>query len=429
MGFLRRLCPCINPKPSSPPPLPRSPPLVIKREPRATPRALPSSRTTPVPTSSPRHPRRVRRHRRAHLARHTPATSDYHALPSNSFQGPALPSGPIPSSTRFIPSQDHRVPVPSPLVSPQSRPTIRRRTSEAHIQTYQPGSFGPPIVATGPPLQEQWINVGKKKFVYSNADVIWRSNERRVHWEGAQASSRDNRGEIFNRRYPAYSSRQNSRNSQDSPRLPPTPLLRPVTLPDTDTNVFMSQTPYLSPNQARIHPALRIASSYEPSLCIHWDILHPPRTSTIHDHQASLNTARLDFNSSAAIPSLYRIHITIETPELKVWMQQWGAIHVTSSVNTYVTLGDVLRAIYEYFHTPLTQEDLTAISPGPWRGILEQARRKRSRSEQVISGSVREREFVRVDLLNGNSLFAGLRWNEESGRSYCWELILSGHTS
>lgn len=349
--------------------------------------------------------------------------------------------------------------------------SVRRRTSEAHIQRYQPGSFGPPIVTTGPPLQEQWINSGtKKKFVYSNADVIWRSNERRVRWGGsrerifadiaqneprtngrnarnldivrgrrhnmAQRSSLRDEGEeeeeenIFNRH---HSLQRRPSNPRDPTRIPSAPSLRPIPLPGTslsttDMNVFMSPTRNHQSIPFEIHPELRIKYPHEPQPRVHWDILRPPYTTAVQYYlQASPNVIPLDVYSSAANPPLHRIKITIDSPEVKFWMRQWDMIHVNRNVSEpYITVGDVLQAIYEYFHTGLTQDDLASI-PFAWRRVLEKARTKRLRSEQMEPGILGGGgEFVRADLLNGNTLFAGLRSNQGS---HMWELILSGQTS
>ncbi|KAJ3727556.1 hypothetical protein C8R42DRAFT_717002 [Lentinula raphanica] len=416
MGFLRKLCPCFNPKPSSFPPS-HSSLRIIKRERRSNARTTTSPHVDAAAPLPPRHISRSRRHRRSHRSRRVPVSSGYHVLPSYPIPDPNVSSGPIPSS-RFIPPQDGGA--PSPAHSPQNRHTLRHRISEAFIQEYEPGGFGPPVVTTGPPLQEEWINNGKKKFTYSNADVIWRANDRRVHWGGSQANTQDTTDNGQDSHFGSPRSRPGFLDPRNSPQMPPAPLLRTVPLPDPDTD-FMHhfQNPQPSPV---VHPLLRTSSPYESLPYLLWDILRPPRT--IHAYHAISRTPRLDPNFDASIPPLHRLRITLSTPNMKFWMQRWGVIRVIASAHLYVTLGDILQAIYDYFHTSLTQEDFTVISNGPWRGVLEQARMKRYLVEQSVVGSAVERNYVRADLLNGNTLFGGLRWNREIRRVDCWELVL-----
>ncbi|KAJ3932326.1 MAG: hypothetical protein NXY57DRAFT_122502 [Lentinula lateritia] len=458
MGFLRKLCPCFNWKSSSPPPPPRSSFQVSEHKPQFT---------AASPAAASRRPQRSRRHSGARRVRRASVPAGYQPLTSHPTQDQNLSQL---SPARPVPLQIRGDIIPSPATS-RNRRTVRRRTSEAHIQRYQPGSFGPPIVTTGPPLQEQWINSGtKKKFVYSNADVIWRSNERRVRWGGsrerifadiaqneprtngrnarnldivrgrrhnmAQRSSLRDEGEeeeeenIFNRH---HSLQRRPSNPRDPTRIPSAPSLRPIPLPGTslsttDMNVFMSPTRNHQSIPFEIHPELRIKYPHEPQPRVHWDILRPPYTTAVQYYlQASPNVIPLDVYSSAANPPLHRIKITIDSPEVKFWMRQWDMIHVNRNVSEpYITVGDVLQAIYEYFHTGLTQDDLASI-PFAWRRVLEKARTKRLRSEQMEPGILGGGgEFVRADLLNGNTLFAGLRSNQGS---HMWELILSGQTS
>ncbi|KAJ3892683.1 hypothetical protein GG344DRAFT_75730 [Lentinula edodes] len=460
MGFLRKLCPCFDWKSSSPPPPARSSFRDSEHKPQFT---------AASPAAASRRPQRSRRHSGAHRGRVRRASvpAGYQPLTSHPTQDQNLSQL---SPARPVPLQVRGDIIPSPATS-RNRRTVRRRTSEAHIQRYPPGSFGPPIVTTGPPLQEQWINSGtKKKFVYSNADVIWRSNERRVRWGGsrerifaditqneprtngrnagnldivrgrrhdmAQRSSLRDEGEeeeeenIFNHH---HSLQRHPSNPRDPTRIPPAPSLRPIPLPGTslsttDMNTFMSPTRDHQSIQYEIHPELRIKYPHEPQPRVHWDILRPPYTTAVQYYlQASPNVIPLDVYSSAANPPLHRIKITIDSPEVKFWMRQWGMIQLNRNVSEpYITVGDVLQTIYEYFHTVLTQDDLASI-PFAWRRVLEKARTKRLRNEQMEPGILGGRgEFVRADLLNGNTLFAGLRSNPGS---HMWELILSGQTS
>ncbi|KAF9074428.1 hypothetical protein BDP27DRAFT_1317067 [Rhodocollybia butyracea] len=148
-------------------------------------------------------------------------------------------------------------------------------------------------------------------------------------------------------------------------------------------------------SQVQLHSDLRCQGLYDPpSPCIHW---------------ISGNVSPLDLSASATNPPSRQITITVDNPGLEFWMGHWGPIHVSAATGlayAFLSIEDILGDIYEYFQTPLTPNDLACIPPGRWRGMLEEAKRMRLKASRVIH----EGGYVRADLLNGNTRFAGLRW-------------------
>ncbi|KIK57562.1 hypothetical protein GYMLUDRAFT_46132 [Collybiopsis luxurians FD-317 M1] len=360
---------------------------------------------------------------------------------------------------------------------------VRHRTSKAYIQRYEPGTFGPPIVTTGPPLREQWINPGtKKRLIYSNAEVIWRSNARTVGWgknnervfykddpdiSGQQHAHLKGRniarpskvldnldaGINLTNHEARRMTRNNSRRSLRTPGAPyrapvplPTPTTPPTLLEPLTTHISMAQTP---PSQVpKIHHDLCLKHPQESRYpCVHWNILYPPHTYAVRNNvcfdscptQGNVYrcfVSTVDFHASATKPCSQKARIHIDLPELQFWMRKsnWGPIRARNLTNgIHVTVSDVLSAIYEYFRIPLVEDDLACVQ-GQWRRTLQEARERRVRCTEALgvqcalgcrSGVVTRTEFVRADLLNGNTHFRGLYFDER-GRTDRMVLVLSG---
>ncbi|KAL0059105.1 hypothetical protein AAF712_014176 [Marasmius tenuissimus] len=120
-----------------------------------------------------------------------------------------------------------------------------------------------------------------------------------------------------------------------------------------------------------------------------WDITYP-----IPHHSS--------FDEAATVPH-FRESLALH-PFPSEWELRWGAIYVRAWRNAqYVTVWDVLQAVYEYYHTSLTQSD------------VEVLRRRGGSMDQVeraylarTNGGVGRGWRCRVDVLGGMVVFVGV---------------------
>lgn len=295
--------------------------------------------------------------------------------------------------------------------------------------------------------------------MYSNADVIWRSNERNVAWGDNEETAFEDRlrlrpsrrdfdsgslqgGRVVHqgaeedhqdvpfRRHPVRDSlRRTRRDTQSRSRPLPTPRHHPIIPPEMAQVQYPQASTHFQPQPPRIHPDLQLETLQSPYPHMHWDILRPVYTAIRYHLPYAVHTGRhvspLDLHASVTNPPSRQMQITVDCPELNFWMGLWGPIWVGATTDgEYISLGSLLGAIYDYFSVPLKSNEVACV-PGHWRGILEEAKRRRLKTVDSHLGF--DSGFVRADLLNGNSRFAGLSWDTR-GTAPRWVLILRSST-
>jgi len=135
-----------------------------------------------------------------------------------------------------------------------------------------------------------------------------------------------------------------------------------------------------------------------------WDITTPPAMA----FGFSLN---LDLN--ATVPEhIEKIRIYIETPAISYWTKQWGCATAYKRGGNAITLLDVLEAIYNYFHEPLSVDVL----PPQYQSLLTAAY-----TQRIAQSGAAYSVLSRVDVLNGYRVLTGMRplsYDDASGTMY-----------
>lgn len=218
--------------------------------------------------------------------------------------------------------------------------------------------------------------------------------------------------------------------TSDSPTLS-TPSLSPPS-PGFDTvlpqvSPASSEAP-LTPSPARTH--IELPQSKEPNAIdqapnailaagapskLKWDISLPPGNASMNN--SALSTVALEYSATLSHS---------ETLTLMVTSLPGMAIPVLPSSHTtpYVSVIDVLAAVYRFFRQPLTELELAQFNP-TWREAIEKAYRaryKRFSNHTKVYEDEKAKGPKKIDLLLGRIQWVGIRPAAEQG---FWDLVLS----
>ncbi|KAJ7618404.1 hypothetical protein FB45DRAFT_715639, partial [Roridomyces roridus] len=132
-----------------------------------------------------------------------------------------------------------------------------------------------------------------------------------------------------------------------------------------------------------------------------WPVFMPPGMAQATRSGLATPTAPF-LDAVATYPPACNLVVIFEAPQLMHWQQRWGPIRVPVHTR-WVTVRDVLDAIYAYVGQPLLQADLLAISPQE-RGKVETASARRQR----MSSPFARTEFLRADVFEEWVFFGGV---------------------
>ncbi|KAI8974862.1 hypothetical protein BD414DRAFT_467928 [Trametes punicea] len=182
-----------------------------------------------------------------------------------------------------------------------------------------------------------------------------------------------------------------------------------LTLPAGPPSNFlgMPAPPYIGPV---LHPWLVSNPDRREVPVLQWDLrCHPETVKRITARQVTVRLTRNDLKEPATYPAVKEVQIVHQQnmPEL---LSIFPPIHIRQT--STVTIGDVLRAIYDWFQTPISRyqaDQLMRTHPLTW-GRVEEAFRKRCvECEHIAIPLVEWRQGVkRVDLLTDQVRFWGM---------------------
>ncbi|KAK1217295.1 hypothetical protein PQX77_020033 [Marasmius sp. AFHP31] len=341
------------------------------------------------------------------------------------------------------------VSVSTPASRAPARERRRRRRETDHHQR-QDGPFEANIEgrhgsrAVSIRNNEPFINIegtsGSTRFDYRNADVLYRPrsfrNETSNLAETVQQRERRNRLQL--RRITRENTNANARTLDATP------------VPSVRRNFTTPQPPPAPPasysshaNILQAHPSITHTPFADAPLQDPWFLPKPMRTQQYHLpkpipeplvtslHPILLQTSpthhslswditysipyRSSFDEEAMVPH-FRESLTLH-PFPSEWEPRWGAIYVRAWRNAhFVTVWDVLQAVYEYYHTSLTQSDVEVLRRDGSMDQVERAYLAR------LNAGVGRGWRCRVDVLGGMVVFAGVGMNRSGGGELAVEL-------
>lgn len=195
--------------------------------------------------------------------------------------------------------------------------------------------------------------------------------------------------------------------------LAPSPSESPVPLP-----VARGAVPRRPPSNLMLHwqllypnPArgrwVRFDIAFSPTLVRRYSNEHPGRSHPIIEQDRSKNAAA----------GLQLTRMTIRCPTLPHW-----AVDVANAAG--ITCGDVFDAIHKTFTAPLSAAEQVQYVTEQNRSAVEQAFKQRCKD---VPGLDRKHSLLRIDLLLGRRIFAGLSLAGED-RCDLWEMLTMSET-
>jgi hypothetical protein len=89
--------------------------------------------------------------------------------------------------------------------------------------------------------------------------------------------------------------------------------------------------------------------------------------------------------------------------------EHWGPISIKTEKE--VTVGDVMKAIYDYFQEPLTNDDKKILKENPRNEeCMQDSRKKRAKECFIVEKLGLSDCYRRIDTLGGQRMFSGLVW-------------------
>ncbi|TFK42492.1 hypothetical protein BDQ12DRAFT_676307 [Crucibulum laeve] len=133
-----------------------------------------------------------------------------------------------------------------------------------------------------------------------------------------------------------------------------------------------------------------------------WDIMRRPKTARAAP--ALGRTQRPQFAASALPEGVEEVTLACSTPPISRWIGMWGPIILDrASDKGGVMVEEILDAIHEYFHTPITAAEWAIFSRSPQ--VYTSYVRRLGMSRTFPQGY----SSLRIDILCGYSYFGGLR--------------------
>ncbi|KAF8636977.1 hypothetical protein AX17_003124 [Amanita inopinata Kibby_2008] len=199
---------------------------------------------------------------------------------------------------------------------------------------------------------------------------------------------------------PGLTSLSSSPASSTGPLTPPS---HTFSLPGPTPYVFSSPQPKRRETHTRPHPLLEF--SHSPA--VHYDLMDPP--SSVTSHHLRLSRALAEPATNPPVQSM-----TLVSPHLP-----WS-IKVSAHNGTYVTVSDVLGAMYNSLRTNITPSEHRLL---PTRQDQERAasayrQRYRRHRDPRTHDAEKRAGMKRVDFLMGHSQFAGLSRTDSGPTSW-----------
>jgi hypothetical protein len=138
----------------------------------------------------------------------------------------------------------------------------------------------------------------------------------------------------------------------------------------------------------RIHPHLR-------GTRLQWDVIGPPS-------RAKYRTGKPDYHASATYSCARKITIEMDDSRIARWLQYWGPLTLDGRYDGPVTIRDVLDAIYAYFRSDLTWQDLGCMT------AEGQAQTYAAYCHRIVQDPTTPQQYLRVDVLHGCTHFVSL---------------------
>ncbi|KAF9013913.1 hypothetical protein BDQ17DRAFT_1536433 [Cyathus striatus] len=159
----------------------------------------------------------------------------------------------------------------------------------------------------------------------------------------------------------------------------------------------------------RVHPDLMPNN-------LDWNILQKPMIARYQMNGYSSDTVRPQFYENASIPGVKEIVLRIGRPSLVAsWTVPWGPIRIGGDDRGSITIKDVLQAIFDYFHTPLTSREVDAVRSSANRDIVYEGFVRRLNTSKDLCRSFSNALYpLRIDILNGCTYFKGVRTNDSA---------------
>lgn len=113
-------------------------------------------------------------------------------------------------------------------------------------------------------------------------------------------------------------------------------------------------------------------------------------------------------------------------PSLQYFMcpERWGPI--TIKTENGATVGDIMKAIYDYLQEPLTSDDKKKLKENPQNEkSMQESLKQRAKSCFIVDKIGLSDRYRRIDTLGGQRIFAGLVWgNMASHSTHIREMVL-----
>jgi hypothetical protein len=141
---------------------------------------------------------------------------------------------------------------------------------------------------------------------------------------------------------------------------------------------------------------------------LNWDIRQEPNQARIASDGGLLlsdthgRTYRLDLSEKAVCKGLIQVEIDQSNIRLGSLQSTWGPIVVRSTPSDGVSMKDLLKAIYCYFHQRLTREELLQITRD---SDLAQKLKDQYKERFFLNGLTGVDAFRRSDILDGVTKF------------------------
>jgi len=160
---------------------------------------------------------------------------------------------------------------------------------------------------------------------------------------------------------------------------------------------------------------------------LQWDLYQMPPTA--RHYSARHNIARANLDELATSPVTNTVTIDISDCSRHPLLAHWGTtISIDKSAlekkKSYITIGDILYAMYEYFQIPMTHVELLAAwgSSGENLDSLQRSLKTRCSEVPGIPEVEWRQGFRRVDILGEYRFFYGMIVQNDLSTSGTWKL-------
>lgn len=152
-----------------------------------------------------------------------------------------------------------------------------------------------------------------------------------------------------------------------------------------------------------------------------WDVSRPMTHARVRgpDVYQAWKLPRFKDIAVHPAPSGGQLSITTSThPLVQYFMssRHWGPVSIQTENG--VTVGEIMKTIYEYFQKPLTNSDAKNLRENPQNEEkMHESLRQRARENFIVDALGFSDGYRRIDTLGGQRTFGGLVWGNMSPRS------------